>query len=85
MLKLEEELKFAKANTSAEAIIESKRVSELNPTQLIIEEIEAEKLKLEAKKLSIETEIALAEEQKNKEIEILEAKITAEQALIIEL
>ena len=85
LLKLEKELALAKSNTSAEAIIESKRVSELNPTQLIIEEIEAEKLKLEAKRLSIETEIALAEEQKNKEIEILEAKVTAEQALIVQL
>jgi len=85
LLKLEKELALAKSNTSAEAIIESKRVSELNPTQLIIEEIEAEKLKLEAKKLSIETEIALAEEQKNKEIEILEAKVIAEQALIVQL
>jgi len=85
LLKLEKELALAKSNTSAEAIIESKRVSELNPTQLIIEEIEAEKLKLEAKRLSIETEIALAEEQKNKEIEILEAKVIAEQALIVQL
>ncbi|MHA1379600.1 MAG: hypothetical protein ACTSRG_14600 [Candidatus Helarchaeota archaeon] len=57
----------------------------MSPTALILEEIEAEKLKLEAKKLSIETEIALAEELKNKEIEILEAKVLAEETLIREL
>jgi len=85
LIDLQNELKIAKANTTKEAIEEAKRISELSPTALILEEIEAEKLKLEAKKLSIETEIALAEELKNKEIEILEAKVLAEETLIREL
>lgn len=85
LLNLQEELKLAKENTTEEAIEEAQRQEWLSPTALILEEIEAEKKKLEAKKLTIETELLLAEEQKNKEIEILGAKITAEKTLIEEL
>lgn len=85
LLKLQNELNIAKSNTTSEAIKDAKRISDLNPTELILEEIEAEKKKLEAKKISIETELILAEEKKNKEIEILKAKVTAEKALVVEL
>jgi len=79
---LEEELRLAKENTTKTEIDNAERISKLSKTELILEEIEAEKQKLIEKKLVIEQDLILAEDKKNKEIEILQSKIESEKILI---
>lgn len=83
--KLQKELKIARSNTNNEAIKEAKRISELSTTELILEEIQAEKTRLEEKKKSIEIDLDLEKNKANSEIEVLENKISAEKVIIQEL
>ena len=81
--KLEEELQLAKKNTTDEAIKEAKRQALLSTTEKILEEIQAEKEKLEAKKINIQEELQLEADKTAKEIENLSLK-QAEETKILE-
>lgn len=77
--KLEEELALARKNTTQTAIDEAKKQAQLSPTEEILQEIQAEKTRLENRRTTLQAEILLEQEKTNQEIALLNAKVSNEE------
>jgi len=80
--KLNQELKLARENTTQARIDEIRNQELLNPTEQIIQEIEAERERLRERKKSIQSQLDAEQERVKKEVLLLEEKTTREKELI---
>lgn len=82
---LREELKLLNTELTQDQQDEANRVAGLSETERILEEIEAEKQKLEERRVVVEEEIALEEQKNNALVEDLQTRVESETALFDKL